>query len=77
MSILHRSQAHRRLRLAFQIGCAIVAITVIVVKDLFSSTSYSLGVSFLMIAFLLFTYVLLLRSRRQRAEKSTHDHRLL
>lgn len=77
MSILHSSQAHRRLRLAFQIGCVIVAITVLIVKDAFFNTPYGIGVLILMITFLFYTYVLLLRSRRHRAENATRDHRTL
>lgn len=33
MSILHPTQTHHRLRLVFQTGCAVVAVTVLAVKD--------------------------------------------
>lgn len=77
MSILHPTQAHRRLRLAFQIGCAVVAVTVLAAKDTLFSTSHGIGVVIVMIAFLLFTYVLLLRERRHRATKTARDRMFL
>lgn len=73
MNILHRTPA-RRLRLAFRIGCAIVAIIVFIVKDPFFNTWYGMGVLFLIVVCLFYTYILLLRTQRQRAEKSTHGH---
>lgn len=77
MSILHPTQAHRRLRLAFQIGCTVVAVTVLAVKDTLFSTSHGIGLLIVMIAFLLFTYILLLRERRHRSTKTASDRMVL
>lgn len=70
MSILHPTQAPRRLRLALQIGCAIVAVIVLTVEGAFFRTPLGVGVLIVMIAFLLFIYILLLRERRHRVTEN-------